>query len=86
MHVDKLLNKEADVWQHDEELAEAILQYLAEHPHAMDTLEGIAEWWLMRQQVRVQVNALARVLRQLTEQGFLEAIGSGEDTRYRLKG
>lgn len=79
------MDKEIDARPHEEELAEVVLQYLAEHPHAMDTLKGIAEWWIMRQQVRVNVNALARVLRQLTERGLLEEIGTGESARYRLK-
>ena len=71
--------------QREEELAAAVLQYLTEHPQAMDTLEGIAEWWIARQQIRVEVNTLARVLQRLTERGLLEASGTGESTRYSLK-
>ena len=71
--------------QREEEVAEAILGYLAEHPHAMDTPEGIAEWWLMRQQVRVSVTTLMKVLQRLTEKGLLEEIKNGESRRYRLK-
>ncbi len=66
-------------------VAEAILGYIAEHPHAMDTVEGIAEWWLTRQAIRVNVVLLTRVLHRLTESGLLEEIGSGEHRRYRLK-
>ncbi len=66
-------------------VAEAILGYIAEHPHAMDTVEGIAEWWLTRQAIRVNVVLLTRVLHRLTERGLLEEIGSGEHRRYRLK-
>jgi hypothetical protein len=72
----------------DAEVAEAILGYLEEYPHAMDTAEGIAEWWLMRQQIRVQVTMLMRVLHRLTERGLLDEIGTGEQRRYfrrRLK-
>ena len=67
-----------------EELAEAILQYLQEHPQASDTLEGIAEWWIMRQQVQVDVDALNSVLRELTKAGFLEEIGEGDNRRYAI--
>lgn len=67
------------------ELARAVLGYLAEHPDAMDTPEGITEWWLMRQHVRVQVEAVEQVLRELAESGVIEQIGTGEQRRYRLK-
>ncbi len=69
----------------EEEMTQAILGYLAEHPHATDTLEGIAEWWLMRQHIRVSVAMLARVLKQLTESGALEELGCGDNRRYRRK-
>jgi Fe2+ or Zn2+ uptake regulation protein len=73
--------------RYEEKLAEAILEYLAEHPRASDTLEGIAEWWIMRQQIRVEVTSVAKVLRQLTESGLLEEFDEGEKPRrrYRLK-
>jgi hypothetical protein len=69
----------------EEEVAEAILDYLKEHPHAMDTVEGIAGWWLMRQQIKVGVTMLVKVLRQLTDDGLLEEVDAGETPRYRLR-
>jgi hypothetical protein len=69
----------------EEEVAEAILQYLAERPEAMDTLDGIAEWWVRRQRLRVEIQRVARVLGRLTEDGLLECLGSGPDRRYRLR-
>jgi hypothetical protein len=30
------------------EVVDAILRYLHSHPHAADTVEGIAKWWLPR--------------------------------------
>jgi Fe2+ or Zn2+ uptake regulation protein len=69
----------------DEEVAQSILAYLAEHPQAMDTAEGIAQWWIMRQQIRVTATTVARVLRRLAERGLVEEFGDGEQRRYRLK-
>jgi hypothetical protein len=69
----------------DEEIVEAILAYLAEHPQAMDTVEGIAQWWIMRQQIRVDVTRLMRVLRGMADSGLLEELGAGEQRRYRLQ-
>jgi hypothetical protein len=72
--------------RHEEKLAEAILKYLAEHPQASDTLEGIAEWWIERQRIRAEVTNVTKVLRRLIESGLLEEIGEGENPRrYRLK-
>jgi len=71
-------------WREDD-VTDIVLEYLTEHPQASDTLKGIAEWWIMRQRVRVEVNILKKVLRQLTGSGVLEASGEGENRRYRLK-
>ncbi len=70
--------------QREAAVAEAILAYLDEHPQAMDTLEGIAEWWLLRQRVREEVGRGARVLRRLADDGLLEEVGTGPACRYRL--
>jgi hypothetical protein len=78
-------SKQDDERRREEEMADAIVGYLVEHPHASDTLRGIAEWWIIRQQVRTEVNTLKKVLRQLTESGVLEEIGEGDIPRYRLK-
>ena len=67
----------------DDVLADSVMQYLDVHPQAMDTLAGIAEWWLLRQSVRTEVSRVAEVLESLTERGQLERIGQGESARYR---
>jgi DNA-binding transcriptional ArsR family regulator len=65
--------------------AAAILAYLLDHPFAMDTAQGITEWWVLRQQIRVEVAAVMTALEKLTEQGTLEVLGEGEDKYYRLR-
>ena len=69
----------------ERECVEAVLGYLTEHPYASDTLEGITEWWVMRHHVRVEAHRVVRVLKTLTESGYLEKIGEGENPIYRLK-
>jgi len=73
-----------DLWT-EEDLADAVMEYVTEYPQAMDTIEGIAEWWIMRRQVRVNVEALERALNHLTEKGLLEKTQSGESIRYHRK-
>ena len=64
---------------------DAVMAYLAECPNAMDTKVGVTEWWVMRQQVRAQVEAVGRALDRLVADGVLEIVGTGEQRRYRLK-
>ena len=54
----------------DQELATAVQAYLADHPAAMDTQEGIAEWWLLRQRVQIEVSRVERVLRIRSRRAF----------------
>ncbi len=68
----------------DEQIAHAILAYLAEAPDAMDTLEGVTEWWLLRQRVRDDMESVGRALETLVEQGVIDAVGAGSQRRYRL--
>ena len=69
----------------DQDLSSAILAYLAERSQAMDTVEGIAEWWLMRQRVIFVVQQVERVVQQLTSRGILETVEHGRTTLYRLR-
>jgi predicted transcriptional regulator len=71
--------------ENEDQVEEALMAYLSEHPKAAETLEGIADWWLARHQVRVAVTTLQIVLDRLTEKGTLEVIGKGEERCYRLK-
>ena len=46
------------------EVVDAILRYLHSHPHAADTVEGIAKWWLPPEKcadARIVAAALARL-------------------------
>jgi hypothetical protein len=83
--VDEPSNLQPDERQKDFELAQSILQYLAEHPMAQDTAEGIASFWVMRQKVKEDIKAVSRVLQQLTKSGQLEQVKLGQNILYRLK-
>ncbi len=55
----------------DNEIVQRILEYLREHPQAGDTLEGIAKWWLMCQQLSDRVVSVQRSLEVLKAQGVI---------------
>jgi hypothetical protein len=69
----------------ERDLYRAVLEYLEHNPHAVDTLDGIAEWWVMRQRIETSVTTLSRVLRMLVENGLVEELGPVERPRYRLR-
>ena len=71
--------------ERDDALQRDLLAYLREHPHAMDSVEGIAAWWLPRHQVRVAVESVTRALDTLASRGLLEPVADGDRMLYRLR-
>ena len=62
-----------------------ILAYLADHPDADDTIEGIAQWWLLEQRIKQQIPIVEKALAELVNRGFVLAQGgSNGRTRYRI--
>jgi hypothetical protein len=55
-------------------IADQIEHYLEEHPHAADTLEGIAEWWLQAKRQNVTMKATLLALNSLVTRGVLVKI------------
>jgi hypothetical protein len=52
--------------------APEILDYLARHPDAQDTIDGIMHWWVLDACIRNWAPKIAEIVMQLVEQGFLE--------------
>jgi len=52
--------------------APEILEYLARHPNAQDTIDGILHWWVLDSCIRSWAPKIAETVGQLVEQGFLE--------------
>lgn len=62
-----------------------ILSYLSTHPNAQDTVEGIAEWWLLEQRIRHVSRHVKQALAELVAQGMvLERTGEDARVHYRL--
>jgi hypothetical protein len=65
-------------------VAGEILSYLANHPQASDTLEGIVDWWLLRQKIEYQTKVVRDALADLVEKGFLvKEVTKDSRIRYR---
>jgi hypothetical protein len=52
--------------------APEILDYLARHPDAQDTLDGILRWWLLDSCLRKWAPRIESTVARLVKQGFLE--------------
>ena len=52
-------------------IAREIRDYLTAHPNAVDSLEGIAKWWLARQHYVEQMSKVQKALNYLVNQEVL---------------
>ena len=52
-------------------LQKEILRHLVENPEAMDTLEGIARFWILRQRVEKNLEDVEAVVLKLLKEGYL---------------
>lgn len=60
------------------ELCHYILAYLADNPDAGDTLDGIVEWWLLRQRVRFETRNVSEAVARLVSEGLIEEHGEAD--------
>ena len=58
--------------------APEILDYLARHPEAQDTIDGILHWWVLDACIRKWAPKIAETVAQLVERGFLEQSQSAD--------
>jgi Fe2+ or Zn2+ uptake regulation protein len=52
-------------------IAKEVETYLAQHPEAVDSAEGIVRWWLSRLRLEEAVANVARALDLLVEEGIV---------------
>lgn len=68
-----------------ESISQEILCYLSEHPDAQDTLEGIAEWWLLERKIRDQIALLREAIAGLVKRGLIiEQVIKNLKPRYKI--
>ena len=66
-------------------LANEVAAYLAKHPAAADTEEGILVWWLQRVRVEESAERLARALVLLRADGRIAVRDLPDGTRVYAK-
>lgn len=66
-------------------LAYEVLAYLADHPEAQDTLEGIVQWWLLERYIADETQKVREALVELVRQGLLiEKRNGSSRLHYRI--
>lgn len=67
-------------------IAEEVKRYLAEHPNAADSIEGISKWWLARQNLNYPPEKVQAALDYLVEVGVMrKSMGFGTQAVYAGK-
>jgi hypothetical protein len=69
--------------RHDDNLEAHILQYLKEHPYAVDTVNGICNWWLKGNASTSEVKA---ALEYLIRKGSIVAQVTSDGTVLYKRG
>ncbi len=65
------------------DVAETILRYITAHPDACDSLEGVCDWWLVRQRRDDAKCDVASALAYLVAAGMIAvSVGPGGLTVY----
>ena len=85
MDFEKRSRKAAMCLLEKEQIARAILSYLARNPKAQDTLPGIIEWWLLDHQIRTRTAEIKTVVDELVaERLILKRRGNDLQHHYRI--
>ncbi len=68
-----------------DEIAREILAYLADHPEAQDTLEGIIQWWLLERKIKQQEFIVKEIIQEFVAKGLvLEKKLKDMHSHYRI--
>lgn len=71
----------------EQHLEYAILNYLVDQPSAKDTLEGITEWWLLKEKISYTVDKINTSVNELVVKGYLvEKKYQNQSKVYKING
>ncbi len=63
-------------------VAGRISSYLETHPKALDNLDGILRWWLLKQQIEESTEVVLAAMEYLVSSGEVEQIKSSGEIFY----
>lgn len=73
-----------DISKNQKTIASLILNYLVKHPEAMDTVEGITRWWLLRERIDQSLQTVNRTLEFLLQKDFIKKLKIQDNQFYKL--
>ena len=71
-------------YHYQTDVVKLIRNYLQQHPHSEDTIRGITEWWIKKQQFADSMVAVDNALKILALQGDISCVERNNETYYRL--
>ncbi|MDF2177344.1 hypothetical protein P2G88_03680 [Aliiglaciecola sp. CAU 1673] len=54
------------------DVAWEILRYIQRHPDCADSVEGVVQWWLLRERYKLGLEQVQRALDELCAKGYLD--------------
>jgi len=68
------------------QVAEKISRYLESRPNAVDSLDGIIHWWLLKQRIEESAEVVQEAIDQLVASGVVKQIELNGKTLYASTG
>lgn len=69
------------------DVAKQIVNYLDENSNSADTIDGIVNWWLLRQRLQEEKTRVKNAVNYLYEEGLVEKriLADGRELLFRAK-
>jgi DNA-binding transcriptional ArsR family regulator len=62
-----------------------ILRYLSKNPNAKDTIQGIAEWWILNERIDQTIDEIDKALDYLVSENLIRKRNyQGQNTYYEI--
>jgi Fe2+ or Zn2+ uptake regulation protein len=70
------------IFRKRETIEKMILSYLEQNPDATDTIEGITNFWMKRQNTEIAISKVSHTLEKLVKKGHIKVFQSLDGTLY----
>lgn len=71
-------------YHYQTDVVRLIKNYMRQHPHCEDTIDGITQWWVQQQKFADSMVAVETAMKILAAQGDVSSVKRDDKTYYRL--